>query len=233
MSIEGPEGIHDAIRGKGAFRKAVAGLSAMVARGIDVSLNATMSRLNIDYLGAIVGLAEQIGVHRAGFSRLVAQGKGAGLAEMMLTPREVRNAYRYLFSMASDSLEIVSGDPIAGCLDSDPGDGEDRGDIAYGGCAAGISGLTLMPDGTVTPCRRMPIPIGNVMKDSLREIWSESSVLNRLRERRSYTGKCGTCPRWAICRGCRAIAFASGEKAGPDPFLADDPQCFLASTSDS
>ena len=65
---------------------------------------------------------------------------------------------------------------------------------------------TLLPDGTITPCRRLPIPLGNVREDSLREIWASSEVLERLRDRQQYRGKCGTCPAWAHCRGCRAIA---------------------------
>ncbi len=231
VSIEGPEAVHDAIRGKGAFRKAMAGIEAMVGCNIAVSLNATLSRLNVNCLGGIVNLAEELGVRRVGFSRLVPRGKGAGLADTMLAPEEVREAYRYLFMLGGDALDVVSGDPLADCLDPDSDDYEDRGKIAYGGCAAGVSGLTLMPDGTIAPCRRLPIPLGNVMKDSLREIWAESRVLNQLRNRRAYAGKCGRCPRWATCRGCRAIAYAFGGAAQRDPFLGDDPQCFVAPDS--
>jgi radical SAM protein with 4Fe4S-binding SPASM domain len=228
VSVEGPETVHDSIRGKGAFRRAVAGVEAMVSRNIPVSLNVTMSRLNVNYLAGIVALGKELGVYRVGFSRLVPRGKGAGLAEMMLTPDEVRDVYRSLFLLRGDALEVVSGDPLADSLEPDSDGYEDRGDTAYGGCAAGISGLTLMPDGTITPCRRLPIPIGNVMKDSLREVWAESRVLNQLRNRSAYAGKCGSCPRWATCRGCRAIAHACGGAVGHDAFLGDDPQCFLS-----
>jgi radical SAM protein with 4Fe4S-binding SPASM domain len=231
VSMEGPEDVHDSIRGKGTFRKALAGVDAMVSCHMAVSLNVTISRLNVNYLDGIVALAKELGVYRVGFSRLVPRGKGADLAEMVLTPQEVRDIYHYLFSLGSDSLEVVSGDPLGDCLEPDPNGhddrGDDRGDIPYGGCAAGVSGLTLMPDGTITPCRRLPIPIGNVMKDSLREVWAESKVLNQLRDRNAYGGKCGSCPRWATCRGCRAIAYTSGAAAGYDAFLGDDPQCFF------
>ncbi len=96
-----------------------------------------------------------------------------------------------------------------------------------GGCAAGVSGLTILPDGTITPCRRLPVPIGNIGKDSLRELWVTSPVLESLRDRSQYQGKCGSCKRWANCRGCRAIAYAYSQLKGEGNLLAEDPQCFL------
>jgi AdoMet-dependent heme synthase len=87
--------------------------------------------------------------------------------------------------------------------------------------------LTLLPDGTITPCRRMGIPIGNILRDSLREIWATSDVLNALRDKKTYMGKCGVCKRWSICRGCRAIAYAWSRSHGRNDFLEEDPQCFI------
>lgn len=103
----------------------------------------------------------------------------------------------------------------------------DAGDTAMSGCSAGVAGLTILPNGNVTPCRRLPLSLGNVCKDSLREIWAASPILEALRDRSRYKGKCGTCKRWAACRGCRAIAYAWSRSRGEDDYLADDPQCFL------
>jgi radical SAM protein with 4Fe4S-binding SPASM domain len=89
-----------------------------------------------------------------------------------------------------------------------------------------VSGLTLLPDGTILPCRRLPVPLGNVRRDRLREIWAASPVLEALRDKTRYHGKCGSCKRWALCRGCRAIAYAWSRAQGAPDFLAPDPQCF-------
>jgi radical SAM protein with 4Fe4S-binding SPASM domain len=99
--------------------------------------------------------------------------------------------------------------------------------IPAGGCSAGVAGLTFLSDGTIVPCRRLPIPIGNLRTDALREVWVSSPVLEALRDKSRYTGKCGSCERWENCRGCRAIAYAYSVSRGEDDFLADDPQCFL------
>jgi radical SAM protein with 4Fe4S-binding SPASM domain len=103
----------------------------------------------------------------------------------------------------------------------------DDGPVAMGGCAAGVSGLTILADGTIVPCRRLPLPLGNVRQDSLREIWAGSPLLEQLRDREQYGGKCGSCPRWANCRGCRAIAYSYAQVRGREDMLADDPQCWL------
>jgi len=116
-------------------------------------------------------------------------------------------------------LELVTGDPLA----SQPPDPDPLQSVApCSGCAAGLSGMTLLADGTITPCRRLPLPLGNIRDDSLREIWAGSAVLAALRDKSRYHGRCGRCPRWAVCRGCRAVAFAyTGD------YLADDPHCFF------
>jgi radical SAM protein with 4Fe4S-binding SPASM domain len=176
----------------------------------------------------MVDLCAALGAQRFGFSRLVPSGRGAGLAERMLAPERVREIYAAMYSIPAAGVEIVTGDPVASQMQTQ-GNGEDCGAVATGGCAAGLSGLTILPDGTVVPCRRLPIPLGNVRNDSLREIWAASDVLIQLRDRGGYSGKCGACSRWAHCRGCRAIAYASSLARGKADLLADDPQCFIIS----
>lgn len=225
VSVEGPERVHDQIRGAGNFKKAMRGVQHLLGAGLSVTLNATLSRLNSSYLGEFVDIASDVGVQRLGFSRLVPAGRGGGLLRYMLGADEVRRLYETAFSIRSAGLEIVSGDPLASLIRSSETD--DIGSTPLGGCAAGISGITLLSDGTITPCRRLGVPVGNVQSDSLREVWAASDVLNLLRDRKAYKGRCGQCRRWAVCRGCRAIAYACSASGGGGDFLSEDPQCFL------
>ncbi|MHB8789796.1 MAG: radical SAM protein [Desulfobulbaceae bacterium] len=225
VSIEGPEDIHDSIRGKGSFAAACGGIEHLVTAGLTVTMNATLSEINAGAFREMVDLCASLGAQRFGFSRLVPAGRGAGLVHRMIEPQRVRNIYAEIFAIPAGGVEIVTGDPVASQIRANSV-AEDCGDVATGGCAAGISGLTILPDGTVVPCRRLPIPLGNVRTDSLREIWANSEILEQLRDRGRYAGKCGTCRRWAHCRGCRAIAYASSQARGEADLLADDPQCF-------
>ncbi|MCM8757265.1 MAG: SPASM domain-containing protein, partial [Candidatus Omnitrophica bacterium] len=88
-------------------------------------------------------------------------------------------------------------------------------------CILGKDGLALMPDGTVYPCRRFPLPLGNLTSQSLEEIWENSPVLNILRQRGFLKGKCANCPI-TECLGCRALAYSL-----TGGFLNEDPLCFL------
>ena len=227
VSIEGPEEVHDSIRGVNSFTASVKGIKHLLDAGLEVTLNATLSRLNAEHLADMIELASGLGVRRLGFSRLVPSGRGRSLSDEILKTREVRKLYEKIFSIVPENgLEIVTGDPVASQFRYNP---EETGleNIPLGGCAAGISGLTIMPDGTVVPCRRLPVPLGNVRKDSLREIWSSSKVLNDLRTRSRYKGKCGSCTKWGNCRGCRAIAYFHSMANGKGDILAPDPQCFI------
>jgi len=88
-------------------------------------------------------------------------------------------------------------------------------------CSVGNNALTIMHDGTIYPCRRLPIPIGNALTDSFYKVWYTSEVLWNIRNTKNIKGKCSGCDFIPICRGCRAIAYAlTGD------YLAEDPQCW-------
>lgn len=225
VSMEGPEDVHDAIRGTGSFRASTEGVECLIAAKLPVTLNATLSAMNASSLGEIVAFCSRVGAQRVGFSRLVPAGKGRSLLSQMLTREHVRDLYENIFALEYDGVEIVTGDPVASQMRQKSNN--DAGTVAVSGCSAGVAGLTILPNGNVTPCRRLPLTLGNVTKDSLREIWSTSPILDALRDRSRYKGKCRDCSRWAHCRGCRAIAYASARSRGVDDFLGEDPQCFI------
>ena len=228
VSIDGPQEVHDVIRGAGSFAASAAGIGHLVDCGLAVTLNVTLSRSNAGHMDRIIAFASHSGARRIGFSRLVPAGKGRTLISEMLSRDELALLYASLQDRALIGMELVTGDPVAGQLrNKGSATNGDAGDIAMSGCAAAISGLTIRSNGNVLPCRRLPVTLGNVQSDSLRQIWTDSPVLEALRDRKRYRGKCGICSRWALCRGCRAIAYAWSRANGGDDFLADDPQCFL------
>ena len=52
-------------------------------------------------------------------------------------------------------------------------------------CTAGTKLLTVMENGDLVPCRRMPIVLGNVLKENLLEIYKKSNVNKTIRKRRN------------------------------------------------
>ncbi len=225
ISLEGLPETHDAIRGGGSFKKAAAGIRALADAGVEVTANVTLTKMNVGDIGAITEQAAGLGAARIGFARLVPEGSGAGLAQMMLSPVELKEAFALIDEISASGIKAMTRDPL-GCLINSDGEAA-CGGTAVGGCAAGLSGLTIMPDGTVMPCRRMNMGIGNITETPLREIWAESPVLNNLRDKQLYHGRCGECDKWDVCRGCRAVALAVSKANGVPDYLADDPQCFI------
>jgi radical SAM protein with 4Fe4S-binding SPASM domain len=226
VSLEGPESIHDTIRGKGSFQSAIHGVRHLLSQNLKVTLNLTLSALNVDHIEEMAALGSSLGVQRIGFSRLVPSGRGLGLVDAMLSRERVKEAYTTIRSLSLPGLDIVTGDPVYSCTTDDAP--PKTNDTPFGGCAAGVSGLTILPDGTLYPCRRLGVPIGNILGDNLRAVWATSPVLAALRDKSRYEGKCGACDWWAQCRGCRAIAYQDSLSRGKGSYLSDDPQCFIA-----
>lgn len=88
-------------------------------------------------------------------------------------------------------------------------------------CIVGREGIAIMPDGTIFPCRRFPLSIGNLLNEKLEFIWKNSEVLNKIRDKKFLKGKCKNCIIHN-CYGCRAIAYSLYRD-----YLEEDPHCFL------
>jgi radical SAM protein with 4Fe4S-binding SPASM domain len=224
VSLEGPQALHDRIRGRGSFAAAMKGVQRLAEAGNRVSANVTLSRLNHEKIGETVAAARSAGFHSIGFSRVVPCGRGKSFLKHFLTPPELLTAYEQVSSLNDPEFETASGDPLAGVLSgAAPSPGYS---LSLSGCSAGFSGVTITSDGAVMPCRRIGLVAGNLKKNSLRQIWASSPMLWKLRKRESYTGKCGRCDLWASCRGCRAVAYAYSAAQGAPDLFADDPQCW-------
>lgn len=224
VSLEGPEPLHDAIRGGGSYRAALRGVQALVRAGNRVSANVTLSRLNASLIRETAAIARLAGCSAIGFSRLVPCGRGETLFADLLSAKQLREAYTEVQSLDGPGFGVVSCDPLATTLRRDVPRADCR--LTLSGCSAGFSGVTVGSDGAVMPCRRIGISVGNLRTRSLRKIWSTSRTLWKLRNRASYGGRCGSCEWWPSCRGCRAVAYVCSKARGRADLFADDPQCW-------
>ncbi len=132
----------------------------------------------------------------------------------------------------NDSPAEPSQVQTAGVAADEPKGGEEAGGeddedetVTAALCNLGAGSMALMPDGTVFPCRRLSIPVGNLLREPFPVVRARLAEweIDRLRPR--LRGElCGICP-YDDCAGCRALARA----LTGDP-LADDPQCVLQRT---
>jgi radical SAM protein with 4Fe4S-binding SPASM domain len=93
-----------------------------------------------------------------------------------------------------------------------------------GGCPAGTHYLGIRPNGDVTPCPYLPLFGGNLKQTSLRDIWTDSDLFVRIRQRTELGGRCGACELNPACGGCRARAFGmTGDVMAEDPLCTHTP----------
>jgi len=96
VSLDGPAEIHDQVRGKGAFKRAIEASRAARAAGIEVWTTTVLTRRNIDLLPEIIELAQREDV-RATFLPVMAEGLKARNAEILApTEHQMKAAMDYL-----------------------------------------------------------------------------------------------------------------------------------------
>lgn len=231
VSLEGasPE-THDRIRGHGTFEKAIRGIKILISHGIDVNIMFTLQRYNMKDIPSLIDLAIEEEVRGLTIERLVPMGSAKGVKDSLLSPEEIRDTFQYISDRADleyekgTQLRILKYRPL--WINIDPCRAKTEVDTVPhkelgAACSIGLDGLCILPDATVLPCRRLPIPIGDLTKDSLEKIWFTSDILWQIGDKHNLKGKCNSCEFIPRCGGCRAMAYAcTGD------YLAEDPQCW-------
>ncbi len=213
VSLEGSTAEEsDAIRGEGTFAQTLDTIDHLKGAGIEVSVMYTVSRQNMYSIPALIDLLAEHKVDTFAVERFIPEGVGSSIQESMLSKAEAQSLFEkvYHLGIAEQRIRVLLYRPLFAIIDRD--------DHTVGAmCSVGINALTVMHDGTVFPCRRLPIPLGNILTDGLFNIWYDSEFLWDIREADKIE-ECGVCELASLCRGCRAMAFhATGNPLGPDP----------------
>ena len=240
ISLDGatPE-THDAVRGKGAFDKAVNALSHLVDRDVAVHIHFVVHKQNYEEAFEMKDLAERLRASGVLITRLVPFGRGKEMRDQMLTPEEVKKLYTKLGKDADESNEKIAAGQEAvfinrfrcdwpvvctqDCLSSMQALINKNG----GHCQVGKTYLAVMPDGTCYACRRMPIVVGNLLQQSFEDVWNNPFLWKMRRKYEYIKGKCTECPfntdsrlNFTCMGGATCIAYGFYD----DPFMPD-PQC--------
>jgi AdoMet-dependent heme synthase len=216
VSLDGPEPVHDRIRGKGSFRRALTAIQRGVDAGLRLHVCFTAMADNHQHLGEVIDLVAALGVHGFNLSQFVPVGRGSIADD--LSPQEAMRLLEVWKERRERHPRLDFYSHLAGLTLVDP-----RASAAPGfiGCQAGVHLACITAVGEVTPCVMFPLVIGSVRERAFREIWDTSPVIKDLRAR-VLKGACGTCRHRAGCGGCRAAAYVyTGD------YRSDDPRCWL------
>ncbi len=224
ISLDGPVDVHKTIRRSDhSFSDAVKAIKCCLHVGIPTSIMCTLSQVNVQYIGEVIELGMAMGVGTCGFERMVSAVRGKETGDLSLTNQQLKFVIQSLTQKRKElrkKVHIECSDPLMN-LPPETKKSKDE-NKSIGGCVAGIAACLISSNGTVYPCTRLPLPLGNIAETTIEEIWQRSEVLKLLRNRDQLSGKCGKCMHRFLCGGCRAAAFA---KYGD--FLTEDPGCFL------
>ncbi len=230
MSLEGGREKNDRIRGEDVFDKVITGTNLLNKNDIPVRWMVTLHKMNVEDVPHMIDLALENDVDTLVFERLIPTGEGKSMEDMLLTPAELSKVYDYILHRSDEeyskgsSLKILKFRTL--WILTDPKRAEKNAQTplqreAGAACSIGMDSLCILPDATVLPCRRLPVHIGNLKKDSIFKIWYTSDVLWEIRDKRNLKGKCNSCDLIPRCSGCRAMAYVcTGD------YLEEDPQCW-------
>ena len=220
---------HEDYRGKGSWEKTLDGILNSRKEGLEVKTTMTLTKKNFSGAEKYIQLMKYFDVHEIGFGMLIPTGRGKNMTNECLSLEQVKNLYRIIARYISNTSIRTSTCPYTVCvLKKDFMESGEEESLKYlprndFGCTVGISDCTIQPNGLVTPCLFMPnLIVGNIKKNSFTDIWKNSPLFKKLRNRDNLEGYCGSCDNKYACGGCRARAYAATGN-----IFAEDPLCVL------
>lgn len=150
VSLDGCEKTHDEIRGSGSFDKAVRGINALKSQGLFTSISFTAQSGNYRELKKLARCCESLSADKLWFDRVIIP-KNEDTKNLSLDSSQFHSLIKTAARLnrqgrvfCGRSLQFIP------CKNKN----------IYR-CSAGDSLLILLADGTVMPCRRLPLTLGN------------------------------------------------------------------------
>jgi radical SAM protein with 4Fe4S-binding SPASM domain len=225
---------HDHLRNvPGSFGKTLQAIKACLELDLEVVVTTMALKDTYTEMPARIEYLNSLGVDEVAVYDLVPVGRGKDVMDNAMTMEQRVNLIKWLQSQQEDTemtFTMSGGMPLYPeiACEMHRNHGTKAKDLLIKefwihqgiGCPAGNMYFSLRPNGDVYPCPFLPIKVGNIREQSLREIWQKSPILNALRQRRNLKGKCGSCEYREGCGGCRGRAYAcTGD------YLETDPAC--------
>lgn len=203
VSLDGFEAEHDALRGRGAFRKTSAGIRAMVRAGVSVFTTTVVHPGNEARLRELEQFCRRdLGVAGVRLSTVAPLGRARQAPALQLPPQKMQALY---------------ADEVARA----PGESSPPGPLP---CHAGVDKLYVSAAGQVYGCHLFEgsPPLGELPGQTLAEVYAAVQHAPSAVALRAFSverlAACRGCPALAACQGgCRARAQQlTGDLWGPD-----------------
>jgi pyrroloquinoline quinone biosynthesis protein E len=216
ISIQADEqALSDRIAGTPSYGRKVEAAHMVKELDWPLTLNVVLHRHNIDRIGPILELAEELGADQIELANTQYHGWAMHNRAALLPSRsqleEAEEIVRAARRRLKGKMEIIYVIPDYYSKYPKP---------CMGGW--GAQQLTVTPTGSVLPCpaaHQLDLPRASVREHSLEWIWDESTIFNRFRGTEWMPEPCQSCDRREIdFGGCRCQAFQlTGDAARTDP----------------
>ena len=193
-------GSHDTLR------RVRRGVQLLMERGVHVKLNTLLLNLNAAEQRQMFALAAELGVTYEQTLKISANDDGHLRADdLQLTRVQMTEALRNAGSPFTPKMRAAASRT----------------------CSVGQSSCLISPYGVVYPCIELRLPAGDLRRQPFADIWSNSPLLNSLRERHTWANlpECQACPIQTYCEGrCAGLAW----KEHGDLFGGHSLACYQA-----
>jgi len=196
VSLEGGQKTNDYIRGKGTYKRIAQGIINLKKQDIFTSISFTATKLNYKEFPKVVKYARKYKVNNVWSDRYIPLGdsEDKNLTLNFDETREYLNIMNTERNKLMDKKYNITTISMYRALQF-----QMTNDFAYG-CTAGDTLLTVMENGDLVPCRRMPIVVGNLLESNMYNLYKNNKILKELREKK-VPDECSDCEHSEMCRG--------------------------------
>lgn len=199
ISIDGAKTTHEQIRGRGTFRKSLEATKLLRKYDITSMVSFTAHKANYKELKKVIKVVKKYRVDRFWTDRLIPIGNTEEilsteefLSYVSVLTHEARKAEKS--RLTHTTIHINRALQFCG------------GSNQIYHCSAGIQLLTILANGDIVPCRRLPIVFGNVLEKNILELYEASEIIKVLQHMPKECLKCYKAP---YCKGgLRCLTYA-------------------------
>jgi radical SAM protein with 4Fe4S-binding SPASM domain len=227
VSLDGMRETHDYIRGQGSFDRTLQAIQLLSNSDLGVSVMYTVHRKNANEMFDVLWLLHSLKCRVAfAFDFMIPEGNAVKNDLGLFTAEEVRDLLlRFLHETnelrtLKTNLVINTKPSLFNALFHEM-PGIIGNNMFKKGCLAGWGGVSILPNGDMLACRRLPVVIGNLTRDSFEDLFLGHPVMRALRRSHNYH-ICGDCKHYTVCRGCPAMSYAVSQN-----MFAPFPYCYL------
>src|SRR5579871_5380544 len=231
ISLDGPDAqSHDEFRGiPGTFERAMFALRHARDIGLDTQLQTTIRQRNMGRLPEMAEIAKEVRTKMWSLFFLIVTGRA--LENDDLQAAEYEKVFEFMYELSKTApFGIKTTEAmhyrryVAQRVKAEHGVTENESAKGVAWRTAGVSDgkgfVFVSHTGEIYPSGFLPLSGGNVLQDSLTDVYRHSDLFRTLRDTTQREGKCGICEYQKICGGSRSRAFAlTGD------YLAEDPNC--------